>query len=138
MYIVVVVYFVRSQDEYEESTTVPISTTADEADEQLIGRVSLTIPSRTVTDPIDNGSQQNYNQIYLSESSKQRIIIALAVLCVALVVLLGFLFSIIVCQWLQHDRGEDDLSNETSKAQTNLVDSSYNYHNQAYRQTIKL
>ncbi|CAF2496296.1 unnamed protein product [Rotaria sp. Silwood2] len=133
-----IVYFVRSQDEDEESTTVPLSTTVNQVEEQLIGRVSLSIPTRTVTDLINNGSQQNVNLIYLNESSKQRIIIALAVLCAALVVLLGFLVSIIVCQWLQHDRDEDDSLNETSKAQTNLADPSYNYHNHIYRQTVKL
>jgi hypothetical protein len=43
-----------------------------------------------------------------------------------------------VCQWLQHDKDEDDLSNETNKARPDLAGSSYNYHDQAYRQTIKL
>ncbi|CAF1210704.1 unnamed protein product, partial [Rotaria sordida] len=132
------VYFVRSQDEDEETTTVPLSATTYEIEEKLIEHVSLTIPSRTITDFMSNESQQNVNQIYLNESLKQRIIIALAVLCAALVVLLGFLISMVVCQWLQHDRDEEDLSNETSKSRTNLADSSYHYYNHAYRQTVKL
>ena len=133
-----VIYFVRSQDEDEESTTIPISTTTDDVEGESNGRVPLITPSRIISNLINNGSEQNTNQVNSNESSKQRIIIALAVLCAALAVLLGFLVSLVVCQWLQHDKDDDDLPNETSKARPDLGSSSYNYHDQAYRQTIKL
>ena len=77
--------------------------------------VSAIIPSRTVNNLINNGSEQNARQVISNESSKQRIIVALAVLCAALAVLLGFLVSVVVCQWWQHDQVEGDLENETSK-----------------------
>lgn len=138
-FLIIVIHFVRSQDdeEEEESTTIPLSTT-DEAEEQPFKRVSLIIPSRVVNNPISNGSEQYINQVNLNDSSKQRIIIALAVLCAALAVLLGFLVSIIVCQWWQHDNDDSDLENEISKTRPDLVGSSYNYHDHTYRQAIKL
>jgi cytoskeletal protein RodZ len=137
MYIFLVMYFVQSQDEDEESTTVPFSAT-DEADDESVEDVSLIIPTRTINNPMSNESKQNVNQVNSSEPSKQRIIIALAVLCAALAVLLGFLVSIVVCQWWQHDKDDGDAENETSKARPDLVGPSYNYHDQAYRQAIKL
>ena len=76
----------------------------------------------------NNGS----DQIHSNDSSKQRIIIALAVLCAALAVLLGFLVSIIVCQWWQHDKDEGEFDNEINKTRSD------NYHDPAYRQAIKL
>ncbi len=99
------------------------------------GRVSLFISSRAINDLMTNGSE---HQVISNESSKQRIIIALAVLCAALAVLLGFLISIVVCQWWQHDRDNGDLENETNKARPDLVGSSHNYYDQTYRQAIKL
>jgi len=137
VYVFIVIHFVRSQDEDEESTTVPLSTTV-ETEENSADRVSLIIPSRAINNLTNNGSEQNVNHVNLNESSKQRIIIALAVLCAALAVLLGFLASIVVCQWWQHDRDAGDLGNETNKARPDLVGSSYNYHDHAYRQAIKL
>ena len=136
-----VIHLVRSQDEdedenEEESTTIPLSTTTDGVGSAE--RTSSIIPSREVNNMIGNTSEQNVNPIISNESSKQRIIIALAVLCAALAVLLGFLISIVVCQWWQHDTNEGDLENETNKSRPDLVGSSYNYHNQAYRQTVKL
>jgi hypothetical protein len=115
-----------------------MSTTTDGAEGEPIGRASAITPIRAISNLISNGSEQNTNQVNSNESSKQRIIIALAVLCAALAVLLGFLVSLVVCQWLQHDKDEDDLPNETNIARPDLVGSSYNYHDQAYRQTIKL
>jgi len=137
VYVFVVIHFVRSQDEDEESTTVPLSTT-DDTEEHSVERVSSIIPSRAINNLMNNGSEENVNPVSLNESSKQRIIIALAVLCAALAVLLGFLVSIVVCQWWQHDRDDGDLRNETNKARPDLVGSSYNYHDHAYRQAIKL
>lgn len=131
-----VIHFVRSQDDDEESTTIPLSTTTDgvEASE----RISSTIPNRAVNNLINNSSEQNSYPIASNESSKQRIIIALAVLCAALAVLLGFLISIVVCQWWQHDKAEGDLEDVASKARPDLASSSYNYRNQVYRQAVKL
>lgn len=133
-----VIYLVRSQDEdeEEESTTIPLSTTTDRA--ESAERMSSIIPNGALNNPVGNTSEQNVYPIISNESSKQRIIIALAVLCAALAVLLGFLVSIVVCQWWQHDMNEGDLENETNKARPDLVGSSYNYHNQAYRQAVKL
>jgi hypothetical protein len=106
-----------------------LSTTTDNT--ESTGRISLIIPSRT-------NNNLSEHQVISNESSKQRIIIALAVLCAALAVLLGFLVSIVVCQWWQHDRDNEDLENETSKARPDLVGSSHNYYDQTYRQGIKL
>jgi hypothetical protein len=87
---------------------------------------------------VSNGSEQNLSPVELDMSSKQRIIIALAVLCAALTVLLGFLVSIVICQWLQHDGDGGDVSTDTNKARPDLVGSSYNYHDHAHHQAIKL
>ncbi|CAF3257382.1 unnamed protein product [Rotaria socialis] len=133
-----IIHCVQSQVEDKNSTKPRLSTTINEVKEQSIERVSSTIPSYIITDSIGNRSQQNMNQIYLNESLKQRIIIALAVLCAALVVLLGFLFFIIVCQRIQRDKDEDDLPNGPNQSRINLAGSSNNYQNHSYRQTMKL
>ena len=86
-------------------------------------------------------NEQDLAGTAFNESSKQRIIIALAVLSAALTVLLGFLVSIVVCQWIQHDGGGDDdgpLSNGTGQTRADLMGPSYNSHDRAYRQTVKL
>src|ERR1700728_3270014 len=62
VYIFIVIHFVRSQDEDEESTTVPLSN-ADDAEDQSVERVPLIIPSRTINNLMSNGSEQNANQV---------------------------------------------------------------------------
>jgi hypothetical protein len=133
IHLFLVIHLVRSQYDDEESTTVPLSTTT--VNTESTGRVSLLISTRAINNLITNGSE---HQVISNESSKQRIIIALAVLCAALAVLLGFLVSIVVCQWWQHDHDDGDLENETNKARPDLVGSSHNYYDQTYRQAIKL
>lgn len=130
------IHFVRAQDEDEESTTIPMSTTTDGL--EAAERISSTISNRAVNNPINSSSEQNMYSIASNESSKQRIIIALAVLCAALAVLLGFLISIVVCQWWQHDKADGDLEDVANKIRPDLASSSYNYHNQIYRQAVKL
>ena len=82
-------------------------------------------------------SEQNLTGTEFNESSKQRIIIALAVLSAALTVLLGFLVSIVVCQWFQHG-GDEPLSNGISQTRADLMGPAYYSHDRAYRQTVKL
>lgn len=105
---------------------------------QSMTQVSSIIPDLIISDRMNNNTEENLSQIYMNESSKQRIIIALAVLCVALVVLLGFFISIILCQWLQHDKNEKNLEDETNQRRTNLISSSHRQHNQFYPHTIQL
>lgn len=83
-----------------------------------------------VNNSANNDNDQTNNT---SDIIKQRIIIALAVLCAALAVLLGFLVYIVVCQWWQHDKDKDLNNNEPNKIQSDFVSPSYNSH-----QTIKL
>ncbi len=115
-----------------------MATTTDDVEGQSNGRTSSIIQGLTISSRMNNGSEQDINLVHLNESSKQRIIIALAVLCAALAVILGFLVSIVVCQWLQHDRDRDDVAEGRSKTRPDFVGSSYNYQDHAYRQAIKL
>ena len=135
---VLVVDLVRSQDDDEESTTVPLSSTTDTGDEQSGGRVVPIVPSRALNMSNHSAtSEQNHTETVFNESSKQRIIIALAVLSAALTVLLGFLVSIVVCQWFQHG-GDEPLSNGISQTRADLMGPAYYSHDRAYRQTVKL
>ncbi|CAF1286273.1 unnamed protein product [Adineta steineri] len=126
-------------EDQEESTTISRLTTIHNVTEQSVQQVSLPTQNLTFTNRVSNESEQNMNQIDLNISLKHRIIIALAVLCVALAVLLGLLISIVIYQWLQKKKKEkDDLMNGRSTARPDFVDSSYNYHDHTYQQAIKL
>ena len=136
-YFIVVIHFGRSQVEDEEPTTIPLSTMTDVVLEQSIKRVSLNASSRTLIALRRNESEQNINFINLNESSKQRLVVALAVLCAAFVVLLTFLVSIVVCQWFHYDKNLRNLPNETSNLRTNFSTFSYNCPYHTYQQSIK-
>ncbi|UJR20622.1 hypothetical protein I4U23_023747 [Adineta vaga] len=136
-----ITHFVHSQtdtDNGEATTATPISTTKINDEQQRIPFHSLLISNLTARNDISNVSEQNIDTINSNEPSKQRIIVALAVLCAALFVLLGFLISIVVCQWLEHDKNANDLDVEKIKSQPNFIGSSDNHHEHAYRQTVKL
>ena len=128
-------HLVRAQDEEEEaeSTTVPMLTTTEELDEKLVP-----ITSAVLENQLKNGSDGNVSQITVNGSSKQRIIIALAVLCAALTVLLGFFVSIVVCRWIQQEKEGDSFSAGSNRPRPDLAGSSYNYRDHAYQQTVKL
>ncbi|CAF1054125.1 unnamed protein product [Adineta ricciae] len=125
-----------------ESTTIPISTTVINVRQQQEHQMrinSLLLSNITSNNRANNISEQDANQTNSSEPTKQRIIVALAVLCAALAVLLGFLISIVVCQWLDYDRnGTNDLKIENGKSQTNFTGLPDNYYGHGHRQTVKL
>ncbi|CAF1244017.1 unnamed protein product [Didymodactylos carnosus] len=117
--------FVQMQDD-DDTTTVLPTTTTDDVSTTLLTR--LTSPS-----DVGNGTARNGTAYFidLNSSNKQRVIITLAVLCVALAVLLGFLVSIVVCQWLQ--RGQIVQTNGDLGPRY-----TYPTNDQNYRQTAKL
>ncbi|CAF1104812.1 unnamed protein product [Adineta ricciae] len=125
-----------------EPTTIPISTTVINVRQQQEHQMrtnSLLLSNVTSTNRASNISEQDANRANSSEPTKQRIIVALAVLCAALAVLLGFLISIVVCQWLDHDKnGTNDLKIENGKSQTNFTGLPDNYYRHGHRQTVKL
>ena len=134
-------HLVRSQDDDEdaESTTVPMLTTTEEVDEKSVPIGSSTMASGGPDPLAKNGTDGNLSQITMNASSKQRIIIALAVLCAALTVLLGFFVSIVVCRWIQQDKELDPFSAAGSnRPRPDLVSPSYNYRDQTYQHTVKL
>jgi hypothetical protein len=104
----------------------------------------LPIPNSALSGLLTNGTERNGSITDANGVSKQRVIIALAVLCAALAVLLGFLVAIVVCQWIQRSEQTSDSPRHgnvsgggSNKVRSNLVDSSYDYHDHAYRQTAK-
>ena len=125
-----------------ESTAITISATVINTRHQQEHEMrinSLLLSNVTSTNRANNISEQNASQANSSEPTKQRIIVALAVLCAALAVLLGFLISIVVCQWLDHDRNEtNDLKIENGKSQTNFTGLPNNHYGHGHRQTVKL
>lgn len=90
----------HAQDD-DEDFEDDLTTTATNVEQQGTER-NLTGSNRA-----NNGSELGTHQVDINEPSKQRVIVALAVLCAALAVLLGFLISIVVCQWLPRDKARD-------------------------------
>lgn len=134
-------HLVRSQDDDEdaESTTVPMLTSTEALDEKSVPIGPSTTTSAGLDLLAKNGTDGNLSQITMNASSKQRIIIALAVLCAALTVLLGFFVSIVVCRWIQQDKELDPFSTAgTNRPRSDLVGPSYNYRDQTYQHTVKL
>lgn len=132
------IYFVESQNENDESTTVSMSTSSEGVAEE--GTTTIA-ERRTLANSIktDNHNQTSDSTEQSNESSKQRIIIALAVLSFALAVLLGFFVSIVVCQWFRRDEHVDNRpSARTTKSRSDQNPTNYNQHERSYPQTVKL
>lgn len=133
MFEFLVFHFVQSQYDDEETTTISFSTSTNDINENLVES------SPSTNNLFKTENETNSNPIESNRSSKQRIIIALAVLCAALAVLLAFFVSIVVCRWLQQDEDDDDyFSQRNNKTSQNFVGSTYNYRDQTYQQTVKL
>ena len=136
---ILVIHIVRLQDE-EESTTMIILTTTTEADEQVLPPVQSSFVNENSPNLERLGNQtQSLSSVESNASSRQRIIIALSVLCVALLVLLGFFVSIVIYQWLHKARqSENRFAFNPKKTKPIPMGPSPNYRDHAFPQAVKL
>jgi hypothetical protein len=107
-----VICVVQTQDADEESTTVELSSTTVGTENQSNKPDTSDLTNQTKVCIGNKTDEEMSNSFEWNNSSSLRIIIALAVLCVAFAVLLGLFVMIVFCRWLQNVEEQSSSSHD--------------------------